>query len=101
MRTAIVGALAAVTLLGTVADAEARRCRCGRTVEYHRVLYYRAVPADFYRGPASDYAASSYNSRGGIGPPSWPQQYVSYDTEHPGRCGPDRRWENGRCVNAR
>ena len=37
MRTAIVGALAAVTLLGTVADAEARRCRCGRTVEYHRV----------------------------------------------------------------
>ena len=100
MRTAIVGALAAVTLLGTVADAEARRCRCGRAME-DRVYYYPAVPADFYRGPASDYAASSYNSRGGIGQPSWPQQYVSYDTEHTGRCGPDRRWKDGRCVNER
>jgi hypothetical protein len=99
MRTAMVGVLAAVTLLGTVADAEARRCRCGRAMEDR--VYYRAVPPDFYRGPASDYAASSYNSRGGIGPPSWPQQYVSYDTEHPYRCGPDRRWENGRCVSTR
>ena len=83
MRTAIVGALAAVTLLGTVADAEARRCRCGRAME-DRVLLLPCGAADFYRGPASDYAASSYNSRGGIGQPSWPQQYVSYDTEHLG-----------------
>ena len=99
MRTAIVSALALMTLLGTVADAQAQRCRCGRAVE-HRV-YYRAVPADFYRGPASDYQAYSYKSRGGIGPPGWPQQYVSYDPEHPGRCGPDRRWQDGRCVSAR
>ena len=100
MRTAIVGAVAVVTLLGSVADAEARRCRCGRTADY-RVHYYRIAPADFYRGPASDYQAYYYNSRGGIGPPGWPQQYVSYDTEHPGRCGPDRRWQDGRCVSAR
>jgi hypothetical protein len=88
MRTAIVGAVAVVALFGTVADAEARRCRCTGT-------------ANFYRGPAADYQAYRYNSRGGIGPPGWPQQYVGYDTERAGRCGPDRRWQDGRCVRAR
>jgi hypothetical protein len=99
MRTKIVGALAVVSLLGTVAGAEAR-CRCGGAAD-HRVHYYRVAPADFYRGPASDYQAYSYNSRGGIGAPGWAQQYVSYDPENPGRCGPDRKWKDGRCVNAR
>jgi hypothetical protein len=75
MRTAIAGAVAVVALFGSVADAEARRCRCG-------------AAADLYRGPASDYQAYYYKGRGGIGPPGWPQQYVGYDTERAGRCGP-------------
>ena len=99
MRTAIVGAVTAAALFGAVADAEARCRPCGKAAD-HRV-YYRAAPADFYRGPASDYQAYYNNGRGKIGPPGWPQQYAGYDTEHPGRCGPDRRWKDGRCVSAR
>jgi hypothetical protein len=81
-----------MTLLGTAADAEARRCPCGRAADY---------PAYHYRGPASDYQAYYYNSRGGIGPPGWPQQYGGYDNEGLERCGPGRRWRDGRCVRVR
>jgi hypothetical protein len=78
MRAAKVSVLGLLALVGMVAVAEARQCRCGRTIELQRVYYYRAVPVDFYRGPASDYAAWYYRSRGGIGPASRPQQYATF-----------------------